>query len=241
MKEEVLLLQALIDEPQEERRGCRTFYSGQVGQVEVVLCLSGWGKVAAAATVAAMVERYDITHLFFIGLAGALQPEMNVGDLVVAKSFAQYDVNLASLKLVGKVQPPYYKKFEFRPDSQMYLAVRKAARLFAFKNRMGRIADMPGGYYPVIWRGQIVTGDRFIAAKEDKAAIMERFPDALCAEMEGAAIAQVASEYGLKFAVLRIISDCADEQASKNFNRFLLRQTGRISMAITKLLIANLA
>ena len=46
-------------------------------------------------------------------------------------------------------------------------------------------------------------------------------PDALAVEMEGAAVAQVCHDFARPFAVMRTISDRADDSAHSDFSRFV--------------------
>ena len=61
--------------------------------------------------------------------------------------------------------------------------------------------------------GRVASGDQFVADKEKKAFIIEK-TQALCTEMEGAAIAQTACRNGVPFVILRAISDKADDYPS---------------------------
>ena len=62
----------------------------------------------------------------------------------------------------------------------------------------------------------IASGDEFVASSERRQAIASSF-DVLAAEMEGAAIAQVATQNRVPFLVLRTISDLADGSAPVSF------------------------
>ena len=70
-------------------------------------------------------------------------------------------------------------------------------------------------------RGTIISGDQFVGDAGRVQALRDALPDALCVEMEGAAVAQICYEYGVPFAILRTISDSADDSASVDFSAFL--------------------
>ena len=74
---------------------------------------------------------------------------------------------------------------------------------------------------PLLHEGLIVSGDRFVATATESAALRGLLPDALAVEMEGAAFAQVCHDFGRPFAVLRCISDRADDSAATDFSRFI--------------------
>ena len=85
---------------------------------------------------------------------------------------------------------------------------------------------------PALHRGLIVSGDRFVGAAAECAALRQALPDALAVEMEGAALAQACHDLGLPFAVLRSISDRADDSAHVDFMRFIDEVASRASAAI---------
>ncbi|MBP6259799.1 MAG: 5'-methylthioadenosine/adenosylhomocysteine nucleosidase, partial [Comamonas sp.] len=84
LPEEQQGLQLLLTHTTTERHAGRTFTRGMFHGQEVVLALSGIGKVAAATTTAVLMERFAIQRLVFTGVAGGLAPHVRVGDVVVA-------------------------------------------------------------------------------------------------------------------------------------------------------------
>ena len=64
---------------------------------------------------------------------------------------------------------------------------------------------------------------------------------ALAVEMEGAAFAQVCHDFGVPLAVVRTISDRADDAAHVDFSRFLREVASRYSAAIVEALLADSA
>ena len=67
--------------------------------------------------------------------------------------------------------------------------------------------------------GRVASGDLFVAEKSAKERIIER-TNAICTEMEGAAIAQTAYRNGVPFVILRAISDKADDSAEMDYPTF---------------------
>jgi adenosylhomocysteine nucleosidase len=235
MKEEVLLLKEDIHDLKTSRIGSRDFYSGTIHGHEVVICTSGWGKVAAASTATSLINLFGANHLLFIGLAGSMQDHLRIGDIIIADRLIQHDVHLAGL-LPPEVELPCRKDFEFEilpADRQKPL---EAVKKFVENLGRGTYPAMDAGYDPHIYVGPIATGDQFVATGEGKKLIADRFPDVLCVEMEGAAIAQVAADYGISCSVIRIISDQADEDAHTQFTTFLFNNISRISVGIARLM-----
>ncbi|WP_423129683.1 5'-methylthioadenosine/adenosylhomocysteine nucleosidase [Gaoshiqia sp. Z1-71] len=236
MREEILLLKDDLKNLKVEKTGSREFYSGTIGGNELVMCLSGWGKVAAASTATSLINLYGVDQLIFIGLAGSMQPHLNIGDIVVADKLIQHDVDLSNLSGFGQVKPPFWKKFEFEVGSETGQRALKAVSRFAVNLKEKKYPGINTDYAPSIYVGSIGTGDQFVASPEGKSRISSKFPDLLCTEMEGAAIAQVAADYQLPCSVIRIISDQADENAHQAFSRFLFENISRISVEIARLM-----
>ena len=236
MQEEILLLKDELTELNEIRIGCRHYYLGNIGNHEIVMCLSGWGKVAAASAATTLINEFQVNQLVFIGLAGSLHSGLNIGDIVVADSLVQHDVDLTRLDNFPQVHPPFWKSFRFKigPD-QLNFALQAVNQFVGDLNR-GYYPEISPLYHPEVVVGTIGTGDQFVASEWGKKLIREKYPDVLCTEMEGAAVAQVAADYELPCSVIRIISDKADSDAHQAFADFLDQNISKISVAIAKLL-----
>jgi len=87
---------------------------------------------------------------------------------------------------------------------------------------------------PRVHSGMVVSGDRFVASASEAAALRQRLPDALAVEMEGAALAQVCHDLGVPFAVVRTISDRADDSAHVDFSRFVASIASRYSVGVVR-------
>ena len=238
MKEEILFLKEEFSEYQSVTVGCRTFYHGKIGEEEVVMAFSGWGKVAAASTATSLMNLFDVDRIVFIGLAGALQKHLKIGDIVVGSKLIQYDVDLSTLNFPD-VSPPFWKNFEFEISHNYVDIAEKAVSRFSQNLKAGLYHDLPTTYQPDIYIGEIGTGDRFVSSLESKDFITDRYPEILCTEMEGAAIAQVAADYKLPFVIIRIISDQANDEAAQTFTSFLFHNIGRISVEMIKILLLD--
>lgn len=238
IKEEIFLLKDEIHDLKTDRIGSRDFFSGTIAGHEVVICTSGWGKVAAASTATSLINLFQVDHLLFIGLAGSMKDYLKTGDIVVGDKLIQHDVFLSRLVDLH-VELPSRKKFEFDIYPAAWRRAFAAASQFAKNLDEGCYPAVSDVYHPHIYIGAIATGDQFVAETEGKNLISERFPQVLCVEMEGAAIAQVAADYGISCSVIRIISDQADENAHENFSAFLFSNISRISAEIAKLMFVS--
>jgi adenosylhomocysteine nucleosidase len=203
--------------------GMRDYWSGRLNDTDTVCVLSRIGKVAAAMTAVTLVERFNITHLVFTGVAGAGNPGINVGDIVIAESLVQYDMDASPL--FPRFEVPLTGVSHFPSDSRLSAVLARAAQEFvdqdfesaidvAERHEFGLVA-------PRVHRGLIGSGDEFISDRTRLGALSQALPGLLAVEMEGAAVAQVCFELGVPFAVVRTISDNANEEAATHFNRIV--------------------
>lgn len=194
----------------------RRFHEGQLAGVPVVLALSGIGKVAAAATTALLCERWRAGAIVFTGVAGGLGPGVQVGDLVVGTQFLQHDLDAS----------PIFPRWEVPGTGRSRFAVDAA--LAALLQRAVRGAEPARRCHA----GLIVSGDRFVSSAAESARLQAELPEALAVEMEGAAVAQVAADFAVPLAVLRSISDRADDAAHVEFPKFLAEVAAPLATAV---------
>jgi len=206
MQEELRTLLPLIEPGQRVDIGGRHFHCGRLHGRAVVLALSGIGKVAAAATATLLIDRFAASELLFTGVAGGLHADVAVGDVVVARSLLQHDMDASPL--FPRYEVPLTGRSHFAADGELAAALAAAARrCLATGHR--------------VHEGLIVSGDRFVSSADESRALRAALPEALAVEMEGAALAQVCSDFGRPFAVLRSISDRADDAAHVDFADFI--------------------
>jgi len=223
--------------------GMREYTRGRIGEIEAVCVLSRIGKVAAAATAAMLIERFGVTHILFTGVAGAGGPGVAVGDIVVADALVQYDMDASPLF------PPYEVPLtglsHFASDlalsnrlaeaAERFLALDLADAVDAAERARFRLAQ------PRMHRGLIASGDQFIRSAERIAGLGDALPGLLAVEMEGAAVAQVCFELGVPFAVIRTISDNANEEAAMDFMGFVSAVAARYAFGIVGRFCAGFA
>lgn len=239
MPQEILMLKNEIIDLKVEKIGPREYFSGKINGNEVVMCASGWGKVAAASAASSLINLFRVDQLLFIGLAGSLDPQLEIGDIVIADSLIQHDVDLSSLKGIGKMNSPFWIDFSFISEARIVSKATQSVNQFISNLEAKKYSHIEGKYHPRVFTGAVGTGDQFIASAEGKNVIKNKFPQILCTEMEGAAIAQVAADYETPFTAIRIISDKADEHANELFVKFLFENIGHISVEIAKLFFGD--
>ncbi len=202
--EEITLLVAALTDAVTETHLGMTFYRGVLAGEPVVITRAGVGKVNAALAAGAMTLLYHPDRLINTGVAGALAGDLRQGDVVVATSLVEYDMDTTPFgEPRGLLQIRGQELVELPADGETVAALTRAA---------GTCGETPR-------TGMIATGDRFVAGADAKAAILSYFP-ALACEMEGAAIAHAAYAAGVPVAVLRVISDSADGSAQLDYPTF---------------------
>lgn len=221
MHEELAAVLALMPDERKQLAGGREYWRGHLHGHEVIAVLSRIGKVAAATTATALIERFSVREIIFTGVAGGLGPGVNVGDVVVADSFLQHDLDASPI--FPRYEVPLYGTSRFAADAALTQQLAQAAAV-----------ALPG--VPV-HRGLVISGDRFVSTTAEARALQAALPDALAVEMEGAAIAQVCYDYGVPFAAVRTVSDRADDAAHGDFTKFVQEVASRHSAAIVEALL----
>jgi adenosylhomocysteine nucleosidase len=209
-------------------RAGREFHLGRLEGREVVLACTGVGKVAAASTASLMAMMFNVDAMLFTGVAGGLAPGVAVGDVVVAGSLLQHDLDASPL--FPRYEVPLTGRSRFDTDKGLSDALAAAVPA-ALSRLAGPLVDF-GVSGARLHRGLVVSGDRFVSTAGESEALRTALPEALAVEMEGAAVAQVCHDFGLPCAVLRTISDRADDQAHVDFNRFLQHIASSLSREV---------
>lgn len=240
MPEEINGIVSLLKDKKEIVKGMRTYYVGLLNEVEVVVVFSRWGKVASATTVTHLIIEFGITHLFFTGVAGAINSNLNIGDIVVASSLVQHDLD--ARPIMNRFEIPLLGKTTLHPSKEILtMAFENINELVQDESLIHLLSLEQKQFFclskPKVFIGQIASGDQFFASNEDKQKLLEMLPDVLCVEMEGAAVAQVCFEYDIPYAVIRIISDTADNNSVVDFNAFVSQVASKFGLEIIQKLI----
>jgi adenosylhomocysteine nucleosidase len=224
MEEEIAGIRYLIENPKDTVVASRVFTSGSILGHPVVLVFSRWGKVAAASTAASLIHHFGVDELLFTGVAGALDDDLKIGDVVLGLRFFQHDMDASPF--LEPFEIPHLRKKYFEsgrdPLQRASLAIDKVLK----SNRLNEIfssqnlEDMGLGS-PKWTLGDIASGDRFVHGHEEKERLQKNLEGIKCVEMEGAAVAQVCSEHQIPFAVIRIISDEANHNSPLDFQKFI--------------------
>ncbi|WP_276352651.1 5'-methylthioadenosine/adenosylhomocysteine nucleosidase [Cohnella caldifontis] len=210
MKEEIDLLLQEQQDTAEERHAGIAFHTGRLHGRRVVSCKSGVGKVNAAVCTQLLIDRFGVDAVLFTGVAGALDPQLEIGDIVVSRSCVQHDMDVTPLGFARGVIP-YQEVSEFPSDPELIrLAEQAGERVFPGRCRIGKV----------------LSGDQFIADRETVRKLHEEM-QGTCTEMEGASVAQVCHMNGIPHVIIRSMSDKADGSAHVNFAEFTVEAANR--------------
>jgi len=234
-------LKAGIEDPTEHVDTGITYVTGKLEGRDVVLFLSGIGMVNAAMTTQLALDRFNITALVFSGIAGGVDPDLNLGDIVVAEAFAPYlhmvlarevDGDYAVPPMFGKPFANYgmmfpqmtdvrrkgesgsKKAFWFDADPALLAIAEKAAGEVALADCDGEgvcLTLQP----KVIVGGKGVSGSAFVDNADFRRYVFATF-EAKLLDMESAAVAQVAYTNAVPFIAIRSLSDLAGGGEGEN-------------------------
>ncbi len=241
MHEELAAVLARMPDEQKTVVAGREFWVGHWHGHDVVAVLSRIGKVAAATTATTLIERFGVSRIVFTGVAGGLAPQVNVGDVVVAREFIQHDMDASPL--FPRHEVPLTGMTRFAANAALSDALAAAAPLAM----QDMLANLPSSEWlnidlskAQVHQGLIASGDRFVSQTSESQVLQRELPDALAVEMECAAMAQVCYDYGVPLAAVRTISDRANDGAHVDFPRFIQSIASRYSVAVLDRLLSTL-
>ena len=219
LEEELLRIRGAMSSVTLTRLAGIDFHQGRIGDLPVVACKSGVGKVNASMCAQALIDRFAPNAIIFTGVAGALDPTLDIGDAVISLDCQQHDIDVTSLGFPRGTLPEQETSV-YPADSSLVTVARMACG-----DILGREA----------FTGRILSGDQFVANLE-LAQNLHRDMGGACIEMEGAAVAQVCHANDTPFVVIRTISDRADGAAPHNFPAFLQEASDRSAQIVRSML-----
>jgi len=202
MVEEIEPLLAQVENIKKIEYAKNIYYEATYRGKDIVIAYSKIGKVFASLTSTILIEKFGCDKLLFSGVAGAINPNLKIGDLIIATALCQHDLDITA----------FGHPYGFVPEGDVFIStdekLRDIAKEIASKNSL------------TLQEGVIATGDQFVASTDRKEFISKTFKaDAL--EMEGASVAVVCDALNVPFFILRAISDEANGSADIDFDTFL--------------------
>ena len=202
MEEEITPLLEYFTDIKKNDYADNTYYEAKLDDLDVVIAYSKIGKVFSTLTASTMIQKFGCDTLLFSGVAGGINPELKIGDLIVANKLSQHDLDITA----------FGHPHGYVPGGDVYVNTDESLRNIALEVAKDNNIK--------IIEGIIATGDQFVADEKRKEFIESTFKaDAL--EMEGASVAVVCDALNVPCLVLRAISDTADMDAGFNFDEFL--------------------
>jgi adenosylhomocysteine nucleosidase len=219
MESELRDLAATLDHERTEKIAGREIHYGNLEGQPVAILLCGCGKVNAALSATLLAGHAKVSRILVTGLSGGLAEGLAVGDIVIADSFIQHDMDARPLFPLHEIPFEGFSAIESEPELRQLLAL--AAREMLASKRL------PGLENAQVMQGLVVTGDQFLSSAEERNRVLEALPKAYCVDMESAAVAQVCRAADLPLGVMRVISDSADGSAHIDFAHFVEHSASR--------------
>ena len=201
LKEEIDPLVQSMEDVVTSKWGRRFVHQGKIGDCQVVAVAGGVGKVKAAACTQYLIDRFSIEALICTGVAGAVNPRLQTGDIVVSEKTLQHDFDPGDPALLKK-----FRKRWLEADAELVKLALEAAKELGLADRCRT--------------GKVMTGDQAIVSQERREWLWKTFRGD-CVDMESAAVAQVCRLNAVPWVIVRAISDAAEEDSVAEFRRNL--------------------
>lgn len=204
--------------------------TGKVGKYNVVAMLSGIGKVNAASATQLLISQYHVDKIVFTGVAGGINPNYNIGDVVLSLQSFQHDFGHLSKKFVmhavstipeigiGKIGDSPIIDLSQGWNAETIKTIREKSKALSPQFKAITMANKETYQPKLIEAGIIATGDQFIANDAKKNELKGYGADLV--EMEGAAMAQVCVKNKTPCLIIRSISDKAGNEALVDYKSF---------------------
>lgn len=193
------------------------FYEGIVNDNLCILVESGVGKVNSARCTQILIDKIEVDYIFNIGVAGGISDKLSVGDIIIGEKLVQHDFDITAFNH----EKGYIPNVGVYIDSNEYLI--KIAEKVLNANNLS------------IHKGVIASGDIFCTSYTMSKKISDKF-NALCVEMEGAAIAQVCYLSKIPFLIIRSISDTPNNNNVITYEEFLEESSKKVAFIMNNIL-----
>jgi adenosylhomocysteine nucleosidase len=213
MDSEIRNLTSSLQHERTEKIAGREIHYGNLEEQPVAIVRCGCGKVNAALSATILASHSKVSRILVTGVSGGLAEGLTVGDLVVANSFVQHDMDARPLFPLHEIPFEGFSSIEADADLRHLLT---AASLAMLSEKM-----LPELERSRSFEGQVVSGDLFLSSPEARERVLTDLPKACAVDMESAAVAQVCKVADIPLGVIRVISDSADGSAHIDFAKFV--------------------
>lgn len=217
MEQELKEIINLMENIKYETFGIFKFFFGKINNTECVAVLCGVGKVNAAMCAQSLINKYRPEIILNVGVAGAIDKKIKVGDIVISDYAIEYDFDISAF--------PNRKKGEISGINTVSIPCCKETSDKILKSAKKHLKNTS------VHVGTILTGDQFINSKEKLKELKDEFGGLAC-DMETGSIAQVCFLNKVKFVAVRSISDTADSNSHIDFYSFLEKSSKNAAIVI---------
>lgn len=217
-EDEMMAIKELMQDVSEKDIYNLKFFSGKIYDKDCILVKCGVGKVNSARTTQILIDNFDVNYVINVGSAGGINPDLEIGDIIVADRLVQYDFDLTGVGDYELGEICDLGKY-IQTDKKL-LEIAKNINLDDVNLRVGTIAS----------------ADRFFSSPNEAARIRRDFGDSDCVEMEGAAIAQVCFLDNIPFLVIRGISDIANSNNKVDFHEYLKLASKQCAIIVNEII-----
>lgn len=195
------------------------FKIGKILQTECCVGISSVGKVNAAVCTQAMILKYNPKIILNLGTAGALDSNLNAGDVVIAKNVIQHDYDISAFGERKRGEISGINLAQIPCDGDFLKISHECAKSLGYE----------------ACTGNVLTGDKFIDNEQESITLKKIFKGIAC-DMESGAIGQVCYANDVKFVAIKVISDKANEKSVVNFDKFLHDSSTTIARIVTNII-----
>ena len=208
-------------------------WTGRLDGRDVVLVRVGLGKVSVAVAAGMVMQEFDPTCVVFTGVAGGVNPDLHIGDVVIGELSLQHDTGLIEGEQLHRYQAGHLPFFN-PTDDHGY--VPSAELLEKVRDQVGGMQlSKVGGRTPQLIFGTIVTGDQFVNDAAHREVLRSEL-GADAVEMEGAALAQAAGLLAVDHLLVRSLSDLAGEGSTLDFAQFVAEASANSAAVVRRIL-----
>ncbi len=221
--------ESFLDKVGNKENVAKNIIKSNMGSHTVFTTLSGVGKVNAASIAQELISKYQVDVILFSGVAGGINKQINIGDILIASAAFQHDYGYLGDQFqihatgtvpeigLGTGNETIYFDLTRNWDQGVYDKI--LSTLLTSSSSLTPVEVGTERYFPALrMNGVIATGDQFIANEQKKESLRKLKADVV--EMEGAAVAQVATKNNVPLLIIRSVSDKAGEKANIDFKTF---------------------